>query len=318
MENQFELVGHLQIRHIRFIVNRIAYRQMHVHSDFELAMLLEGNGLLKTAAEKIPMVPGDIVFVNSYESHGYLAAEEKEVHPVFLIAQISSHFLMDYYSPIRNTLFTTGDLKRFFDDQSLSLFRNLFLKAGREYFGKEEGFQLRIISDLASLLSMLLEKVPHRLVSEEEKNRMKRRFDRIQRILSYVDENYSGKIRLADIATKEGITLPHLSHIFTETFGVTFQQYVQSKRMQKAIRLMQDSTKTLTNIAFECGFSDPKYMNRLFRQSFSCRPRQYREKGKKGMLEASFLPSVQKEEFLSDDLAMGKIKGYIEKKNPTC
>ena len=122
------------------------------------------------------------------------------------------------------------------------------------------------------------------------------------------EDDYTKQIYIHPAEAYQYPTSPQPSADFTRTV----------EKMQKAIRLMQDSTKTLTNIAFECGFSDPKYMNRLFRQSFSCRPRQYREKGKKGMLEASFLPSVQKEEFLSDDLAMGKIKGYIEKKNPTC
>lgn len=319
MENQFELVDHLQVRHVRFLVNRIGYRQMHVHSDFELALLLEGKAILRSATSEFAMKPGDIVFVNSYESHGYLeAGDGKDGRPIFLIVQISTHFLMDYYPQIRNTLFMTGNLDAFFDEEALFFLRRLLLEAGKDYFKGGEGFQLRIVSRLGTLLSLLLDKVPHRLVSEEEKTRMKRKFDRVQRFLSFVDENYAGKIRLADIAEREGISIPHLSHIFTESFGVSFQQYVNSKRLQKAILLMQDSKKNLTNIAFESGFSDPKYMNRLFRKCFGCTPRQYPERKRKVILANPSLPLVQREEILEGDSALEKIKDAIGENSIPC
>lgn len=323
MKSQFELVNHLQLKHVKVIVNQIVHRSPHVHSDFEFAMLLKNDGILKTNDERYEMKPGDVVFINSYESHSYssLKSEDKvsddfKDAPIFLIVQVSYHFLVEYYPQIRNTVFQTCNLKEFFQEGELYLINQILLGVGRDYFLHEEYYQLRLITRLSYLLRMCLTNIPHKLISDEEKEEMKRQFDRTQRIISYIDENYSGKIRLEDIAKKEGITVTHLSHIFAESSGLNFQQYVNLKRLEKAILLMQDEHKTLTNIAFESGFSDPKYMNQLFKKYYNCKPRQYRNLYKKiRQDDESVLSVTQKEHLYSDALAYKEIEDYINSNN---
>ena len=320
MKSQFELVNHLQIKHVKVIVNQISNRPPHVHSDFELTMALTDGGVLETRAARHIMNPGDIIFINSYENHSYYSVKKDEdgkddgkSDPIFLIVQISYHFLMDYFPPIRNTFFKTCDLKEFFDERELHLIRRLLLASGRDYFNHDGYYQLRLVTKLSYLLRILLLNVPNKVLKDEEKEKVKRRFERIQRVVSYIDENYSGKIRLEEIAQKEGITIPHLSHIFSEYFGISFQEYVNLKRLEKAVLLMQDERKSLINVAFESGFSDPKYMNQLFKKNFNCKPRQYRTQARNHIHNLSSLPITQKERLLPDELASQEIEDYIRR-----
>ena len=82
--------------------------------------------------------------------------------------------------------------------------------------------------------------------------------------ISYIDENFDTQIRLEDITARENISVTHFSHLFTAAFGMTFQEFISVKRMEQCIRLMPNKEKTLMEICYESGFSDLKYMNKVF------------------------------------------------------
>ncbi|MFW5983413.1 MAG: helix-turn-helix domain-containing protein, partial [bacterium] len=99
---------------------------------------------------------------------------------------------------------------------------------------------------------------------------------RMSRIFSYIDNNYQFSIRLQDIALQEGITSTHLSHIFSDNLGITFHDYVSNKRFEHAVRLINNQFKTLSEIAIESGFSDPKYMAQMFLKRLKLTPKEFR------------------------------------------
>lgn len=126
MNNSIEFVNHVKIKHLRFIVNKIIFCNSHVHNDFEIAMLLKGKGITTVETTHYKMLPGDIIFINSGEKHSYSALSEENFiskedfvsnTPVFLIIQISNHFLMQYFPDIRNTLFESCDAKKYIPEE---------------------------------------------------------------------------------------------------------------------------------------------------------------------------------------------------------
>ena len=139
-------------------------------------------------------------------------------------------------------------------------------------------YQLKIISNLARAITRCYEKVPYEIISEAQKNNLKLKNLRIERIISYLDANFETQIRLQDLAEQENLSPTHFSHLFTSLFGVTFQDYVNIKRMEQCIRLMPNKEKTLLEISYESGFSDPKYMNRMFIKHFGYTPKEYRRR----------------------------------------
>ena len=102
-------------------------------------------------------------------------------------------------------------------------------------------------------------------LSETEYTKRKKQNRRIDRITSYISENYQGPIRLSDLAEMEGITTTHLSHFFTENFGMTFQEYLKDKRLECALRMIGDDSLTISEIASSSGFSELKYMTKAFK-----------------------------------------------------
>ena len=75
---------------------------------------------------------------------------------------------------------------------------------------------------------------------------------------------YSEPVRLSEIAEREGLTQTYLSHLFREQLHIPFQDYLGRLRLEAAMLLLRQSDTTLTDAAYACGFSDPKYLNQSF------------------------------------------------------
>ena len=99
----------------------------------------------------------------------------------------------------------------------------------------------------------------------------------IRSVLSYLDENYRYSPRLFDIAKAEGVTPTYLSHIFTEKLGISFQEHLGNLRFEHAMRLIYDNGLSISEVASESGFSDQKYMTKMFRAKLGMTPHEMRK-----------------------------------------
>lgn len=100
--------------------------------------------------------------------------------------------------------------------------------------------------------------------------------------MDYIDENFRRKLLLGEIARREGLTMSYLSHLFKDTLGMSFQEYLKKRRFEYARSLLLGTRKSLLDISLESGFSDARYMIRMFAEEFGCSPREYRRKNASG------------------------------------
>ena len=102
--------------------------------------------------------------------------------------------------------------------------------------------------------------------------------NRMQRLISYIDENYRQKITLSTLAAMEGITTTYLSHFFKKAFGVSFQTYLSTQRLEKALILMRDKSISMVDICMNCGFSDSRYLEAACKSFLGCTISEYRRR----------------------------------------
>lgn len=281
-----ELVRYEKLKHIKFLVNRIQHRQEHIHNEFEFFIVLRGEGVAKIKSHNYDIKEGDIYLINSGEVHAYarnpvsniILDREKDSAPLFLFVQISNHCLREYFPQIRTTVFNSCNLKDYLSPEEVKEVVGLLVQSAILYFQEDKLYQLKILGNVSRVLTRCYEKVPYEIISEAQKNNLKQKNLRIERIISYIDANFETQIRLQDLAEQENLSPTHFSHLFTSLFGVTFQDYVNIKRMEQCIRLMPNKEKTLLEISYESGFSDPKYMNRMFLKHYGVTPKEYRRR----------------------------------------
>jgi AraC-like DNA-binding protein len=98
---------------------------------------------------------------------------------------------------------------------------------------------------------------------------------RLAPAVHFVRKNFRHKIRNADIAEHCGMSTFHFSHEFTETFSLTFQDFVLRYRIFEACKELQHPNVPIANVAYSVGFNDPSYFARVFRRFVGISPSAY-------------------------------------------
>ena len=100
---------------------------------------------------------------------------------------------------------------------------------------------------------------------------------KIQEVATYIFEHYTENILLEDVAEKFHMSKSFLSKRFKTGTGFGFKEYIINLRIQNASRLLLETDKSITDIAFECGFNDSNYFGDSFRRIKGVSPRKYRQ-----------------------------------------
>jgi len=94
----------------------------------------------------------------------------------------------------------------------------------------------------------------------------------------YIMENFRNPITLKDVARHCNVNYSYLSRLFFENEGVPFTTLLNAVRIDNAISLIADTDKSMTEIAFECGFGSIRNFNRIFMDSMKMTPSEFRKK----------------------------------------
>lgn len=308
MLNEYEIVPHSKINHINVFLIEINYRNIHMHSDFELIIVLDGNGYIKLKNYNFALKAGDSVLINPNEVHEINSSDNNVLK--LLIIQFSRHFCRDYFSLLRNTDFKTANIKSILNDDYLS-FIKLSINLALTYINSSKYFELECINILTSILILLYKHIDYQILDEGKYTEQKRKFGRMNRISSFIEANYRYPIRLADIAKEEKITVTHLSHFFTENFSVTFQEYLNSKRLEQALRLAENKNLSLSAISQMSGFSDPKYLLKAFKNRFGYSFKEYKNYADFKINGKDKSDSIAMQKYCSDEESFKLINNFI-------
>ena len=280
MKKEYELIHHSKIKHLNAFVINITYRNFHMHSDFELLLILDGCGKIQLKGNSIAVKPGDAILINPNEMH---EIDSRDSGLTLIILQFSRHFLNDYIPFLRNTYFQSPCIRPFFTSGDYAHFSDSIIQHAIRYLENDKLFSLDCLHLSTKILRALYQNMPYELLDENTYQERKKRSDRVNRISTYIDENYLYPIRLKDLAEQEGISTTHLSHFFADNFGVTFQEYLNDKRLEQALQLIGNAEYSLASLSELSGFSDPKYLNKAFFKKFGCSLQEYKKSVKQDL-----------------------------------
>ena len=92
----------------------------------------------------------------------------------------------------------------------------------------------------------------------------------------YIQNNFTKKLKLQDIAKEFGYDYSYLSSFFNRNFDMDFASFVNKYRIQFACELLKNSDEDVTQIAMKCGFSTIRNFNRVFKNETGQTPKDYR------------------------------------------
>lgn len=101
--------------------------------------------------------------------------------------------------------------------------------------------------------------------------------DKISMVKKYLDENFDSEISIEQVAKKFSMSPGSLAHKFKETVNISFQRYVNFRRLMRAREMLKETQLSVSEIAYSCGFGSVSQFNRIFRASVGIAPSQYRK-----------------------------------------
>jgi len=249
----------------------------HTHEEFELNFILNGKGVKRMIGDHSGEVDEvELVLVGSNLPHGWFTNRF-----VSVAEEVTIQFHKD--------LFNQNFLKR----NQLYFIRNLLEKSSNGIlFSKEtaRGIQDRILNlvhkqgfesilELFSILHSLSVSKHMRLLSSSsfEDNNISYNSRRIEATFAFIRNNFEKEISLAEVAKLANMTEVSFSRFFKKRTGKTFIDSLNDVRLGHAARLLIDTTQTIAEIAYQCGFNNLSHFNRLFKQKKTCTPKVFRD-----------------------------------------
>ena len=222
---------------------------LHVHEVVEIACPLSGSCVMQIGEGRYELSPGEIAFVfpvvpHSFESIAPGSDGFAAFFPADTIAEFSGTFQTRL--PVEPVL-----RREQVPDEAYRVIRRLM----------EEPNEIYSPSRLA-LLHLLLADTLHALRYQESANCGERGL--ANRVMRYVYDHACEKITLNSTARELGISVSHLSHLFSRQFGISFRGFVNAIRIDKAQMLMRDPLMTLTGISYACGYENIRTFRRAF------------------------------------------------------
>lgn len=94
----------------------------------------------------------------------------------------------------------------------------------------------------------------------------------VQRALKLIEDGALDRGKVEDLAGRLGVGARHMSRLFAEQVGASPVQVAQTLRVQRAKRLLNDTTLPLTEIASQAGFGSVRRFNAAFAKLYGRAP----------------------------------------------
>ncbi len=258
---------------------------LHWHPDFEIATAECGVLDYQVGGQHIILEAGDSIFVNGNMLHGIkqLSGDVPDPMPniVFsgtLIAPETSTIYQKHILPIAQC-----DLLPFIvfrhSDRSHSKI-NCFIKdIYRQMNEKRACYELAVqrnINRIFEFISCNFNELPKTEATRIQINNQ----IRLQKMLTYIYENYAKSVTLEDIARAADISRSEAGRCFHTYMGCSPIDALIQYRLQMAHQLLSERTQTLQQISYACGFNSVNYFSRRFKKRYGYAPSQSGDTGK--------------------------------------
>ena len=100
---------------------------------------------------------------------------------------------------------------------------------------------------------------------------------RIEKAFEYMNNNYDKSITLGEVAKLVSMTEVSFSRFIKKRTGNTFIDSLNEIRLGHASRMLIDTTHSIAEISYNCGFNNISNFNRIFKKKKTCTPKEFRE-----------------------------------------
>lgn len=255
------------------VVKNSNLRGIHLHKEIELIYVSKGSLRCNVNGNEIILEKDKFLLINKGVLH---VLEPQSDYATF------SYIQMDIY-----------DATDTLHDETSIFYSFLGQKQCLQYIIEEDGGELSEIAKeiqkemsekklsyeayiKAAVMKTVAYMTRHGLIIPSEQTKKSPKVMKIFDAIKYITENYTSEITLAQISSVAGVSKYHFCKLFKEITGSSFTEYLNYVRLNFVERDLSCTNKSISEIAFECGFTSIQYFNRVFREYKKCTPSEYR------------------------------------------
>src|SRR6478609_2169100 len=252
---------------------------LHYHEEFELNFIHNAKGAKRVVGDHMEEIDDlELVLVGPNLQHAWFSHKCKSEE----IREITIQFHKDLFD------------EKFLRRNQLNFIRVMFEKSTRGIlFSRKTAQQLmpRIMElnqkhafdsvlELLSILHDLSASRNMRTLSDATFNNSEQytyNSRRIEKTFEYMNKNFDKAIMLSEVARLSSMSEVSFSRFFKQRTGITFIDSLTEIRLGHASRMLIDTTNSIAEIAYNCGFNNISNFNRIFKKKKNCTPRSFRE-----------------------------------------
>ena len=238
----------------------------HCHPEIEITYIKKGSMHYRVNNRSFHLKEGDIIFCNSNALHSGEMEDQEDCSyiPITFDSKLIYGFFQStictkYVDPVIQNLAVCA-MHIDYSENWHTIFRDHMLKVISLDKEKPDFYELDISIHMQTMWKLLAEHFPLQAVSPASDLT---EYERIRKILSYIEQNYMNRITLTDIS--ENI------HLNTTLFA-----FLKEYRIERSLEYL-NTKESISNIAEKTGFSDSNYYTKVFSKIKGCSPREYRK-----------------------------------------
>ncbi len=241
----------------------------HKNTFFEIVLPLEKGGIAYIDGESHAILENTVVCCKP----GQVRQAETSFKHYYLHLMVGEGQLFDILT----------SLPVFIELESVVSVKEIFASLHYLFHTKNPEDTILIYSLVLKLIHTLSQFIPAQIVkrnSESYRNRV------VELTIEHINANLSSDLSLQKMSDTFNFSPIYFHKMFKSATGKTLHDYIAERRIRKAIDLMLSTDRTLTQIAYECGFSSQSHFGYVFKKKMGVAPRTYA----KSISEKSTLP----------------------------
>lgn len=251
---------------------------LHYHEEYELNLILNAKGARRVVGEHIEVIDDlelALIGPNLYHTwftHQCQSDEITEVTIQFHKDLFDEKFLKRNQLSFMKSMLECSHRGISFPPETVQALKERLL-----CLDKKTGFDS--VLELLSILHDLSISRNMRTLSDPNFANEKFYYNsrRIEKVFEYMNDNYNKQVSLAEVSRIANMPEASFSRFIKQRTGKTFIDSLNEIRLGHASRMLIDTTSTIAEIAYKCGFNNISNFNRIFKRKKFCIPKEFRE-----------------------------------------
>ncbi len=249
----------------------------HWHRECEIIHVLQGELSVKLNNNIYTLLTGDTVYVNSETIHSAIP-NDCEYECIVFSAESFISFSNDNLSLLPGFPLPSIVINEFLPRKHegiknavRELFENLYDE------GEVKGKRFFVTASIYNLYGEIIKSGLYSFYDRANSLNNEKNVIILKKVLRFIHNEYENKLTLEDLARVAQMSPKYFCAFFKEMTRQTPFEYINSYRTDAASKLLLATDKSITDIAFSCGFNDLSYFIKTFKYYKGITPKAYRK-----------------------------------------